>query len=947
MTLFHSRHIGPNNQQMDDMLQALQVKSLTELAAKVVPNDIKSSIKEFPALSEYAYINKLKKSALKNKVFKSYIGCGYNPTIVPPVIQRNIFENPGWYTQYTPYQSEISQGRLEALLNFQTLISDLTGLAIANASLLDEATAAAEAMAMSFRIANRGKESRNTFFVHKDVFPQTLAVLEGRAEPLGIELKIGDTDSTEFDQSLFGALYQTPNQYGTLLDVENIIQRAKEHNIFVTVVTDPMALVLLKSPGEMGADCVVGSAQRFGVPMGFGGPHAGFFATREEFQRFVPGRIIGVSKDKTGRAAFRMALQTREQHIRREKATSNICTAQALLAIMAGMYAVYHGPQGLDDIASQIHRQTLTLLTKLSELGFRQINTSFFDTLYFGMDSEMIEKISESALQHGVNFRFFNDHALSISLHEATTTQDIDEIVSIFKSVKPSFKKITLEDFEPIPLHWRRKKEILTHPVFNEHQSETKMMRYIKKLEKRDLSLTTSMIPLGSCTMKLNASVELMPVSWPEFSEIHPFAPREQTQGYQEIFKELEADLGEITGLPGVSLQPNSGAQGELAGLLVIRAYHHDQGEKQRNKVLIPTSAHGTNPASATMAGLEVVLVKCDKRGNIDLDDLHDKASANSESLTALMLTYPSTHGVFEKNVRKICKIIHDNGGQIYMDGANMNAQVGLTKPAMIGADVCHLNLHKTFSIPHGGGGPGAGPICVAKHLIPYLPGHPFSNFYNHKHIKPVAAAPFGSASILIISHAYIKLMGSKGLEKASQVAILNSNYIKKRLEKAFPVLYTDPDGWVAHEMIIDLRPMKKYNIEAEDVAKRLMDYGFHSPTVSWPVLGTMMIEPTESESQDELDRFCEAMLSIRHEIENIESGVWSEKHNPLKNAPHTAFELTQADWPFPYDRKTAVYPLLFIMENKFWPPVNRVDNTYGDRNLICICPPVESYDRD
>lgn len=946
MIPFHSRHIGPSNQQIDHMLQALQVKSLTELADKVVPNDIRSSLKDFSAQSEQSYINRLRETAQKNSVFKSYIGCGYHPTIVPPVIQRNIFENPGWYTQYTPYQSEIAQGRLEALLNFQTLISDLTGLAVANASLLDEATAAAEAMAMSYRIMNRGNEAKNTFFVDNNVFPQTLAVLEGRAEPLGIELKIGEADSFEFDSSLFGALVQTPNQYGALLDVDQLIQRAKKHNILVTVVTDPMALVLLQSPGDMGADISVGSAQRFGVPMGFGGPHAGFFATKKEFQRFVPGRIIGVSKDRAGRTAFRMALQTREQHIRREKATSNICTAQALLAIMAGMYAVYHGPKGLEEIASHVHRQTLSLEIKLSELGFQQSNISFFDTLHFKLDPEISERIRSSAQQQGINFRFFEDHALSISLHEAVTSTDVDEIVSILKSARTSFEKITIKDFERIPAGWRRKNEILKHPVFQEHHSETKMMRYIKKLENRDLSLTRSMIPLGSCTMKLNASAELMPVSWPEFSDIHPFAPREQIQGYQEIFKELEADLAAITGLPGVSLQPNSGAQGELAGLLVIRAYHHDRGEKQRDKVLIPTSAHGTNPASATMAGMEIVLIKCDSHGNIDLKDLYDKSKTHRTSLAALMITYPSTHGVFEKNVREVCKIVHDHGGQIYMDGANMNAQVGLSNPAVIGADVCHLNLHKTFSIPHGGGGPGAGPICVANHLIPFLPGHPFSTAKKQKSIKPVAAAPFGSASILIISHAYIKLMGSKGLEKASQVAILNSNYIKKRLEKVFPVLYTDPDGWVAHELIIDLRPLKKFNIEAEDVAKRLVDYGFHSPTVSWPVLGTMMIEPTESEAQDELDRFCEAMISIRHEIEKIESGGWSDRQNPLKNAPHTAFELAK-EWTYPYDRETAVFPVSFVKENKFWPPVNRVDNTFGDRNLICICPPIESYDND
>ena len=950
---FVNRHIGPNENELKEMLAAVGVDSLDQLIDETVPEDIRQEKPlDLPeAVSEYQLLQELRAMARKNKVCKSYIGLGFYDTVVPPVILRNIFENPGWYTQYTPYQSEISQGRLEALLNFQTAVVDLTGLPVANASLLDEATAAAEAMTMCHRLRNRDLVARDAhrFFVSEKCFPQTLDVLKTRSEPLGIELVVGDHRTFTFDEKTYGALLQFPDADGLVQDYSEFIEQAHAAGALVVVAADLLSLTLFTPPGEQGADVVVGSSQRFGVPLGYGGPHAAYFATRDEFKRQMPGRIIGISRDRHGRPGYRMALQTREQHIRREKATSNICTAQALLAIMAGMYAVYHGPDGLRAIAERIHRLTKVLDTELTKLGFQQKNALFFDTLKIQLNAfsgQNLEDIKRAAEEAGLNFRYIDKKTVGISLDETTQPEDVQQIVDVFGQAAGMF--VQRIDFQQhartlkieFPESLTRKSPYLQHPVFHRYHSETKMMRYLKKLENRDLSLTTSMIPLGSCTMKLNAAAEMEAVSWPEFAGLHPFAPTEQAEGYREVFKRLEAALCEITGLAAVSLQPNSGAQGEYTGLLVIRAYHRDRGEGHRNVVLIPSSAHGTNPASAVMAGMQVVIVQCDERGNIDVADLRAKAEAHRERLAALMVTYPSTHGVFESSIREICKIVHDHGGQVYMDGANLNAQVGLTNPGLIGADVCHLNLHKTFSIPHGGGGPGMGPIAVAAHLAPFLPRHPLVTVGGEKGIHAVSATPWGSPSILLISYAYIRLLGPDGLTAASKYAILNANYIEARLRQVFPVLYTGEKGRVAHELIFDLRPFKESSkVDVEDVAKRLMDYGFHAPTVSFPVLGTMMVEPTESEAKDELDRFCDALLAIREEMRAIETGEADPEDNVLKNAPHTAEEVTADEWAHPYPRTQAAYPLAYLRDQKFWPPVARIDNVYGDRHLVCAWP--------
>jgi glycine dehydrogenase len=882
--------------------------------------------------------------AATNQVARSYIGMGYYDCVTPAVILRNVFENPGWYTPYTPYQAEIAQGRLESLLNFQTMVSDLTGMEIATASLLDEATAAAEAMTMFHRLNTRkapaGRES--VFLVSERTFPQTIDVLQGRAEPLKIRLEIGDPDSVPFDQA-FGLLLQYPDDHGEARDLRAIVERAHAAGVLVAVASDLMALTLLTPPGEMGADVVVGNSQRFGVPLGYGGPHAGFFATRESFVRQTPGRIIGVSIDARGQRAYRMALQTREQHIRREKATSNICTAQALLANIAAMYAVFHGPAGLRAIAERIHTHARTLEQALLAVGLKQTNACYFDTLRIeGANATAAHSDAEAS---GMNFRYRVDGAIGISLDETTTAEDVAEIAKVFGAaltVKPA-GAFNLK----APSALRRTSAYLTHPVFNTHHSETEMMRYIRRLERKDVGLDTSMIPLGSCTMKLNAAAEMLPVTWPAFGRIHPFAPDAQTQGYRQIFRELDAALCAITGLDAVSLQPNSGAQGEFAGLMAIRAYHRDRGEPHRDVVLIPSSAHGTNPASATMAGLRVVVVACDSQGYIELDDLRKKAGQYRDTVAALMVTYPSTYGVFEEDIKEICAIVHEHGGQIYMDGANMNAQVGLTSPASIGADVCHLNLHKTFAIPHGGGGPGMGPIVVAAHLAPYLPGHPIVRVGGEKSIPAVAAAPWGSASILVISYGYIRMLGATGMTEATRYAILNANYIKARLQGHYDVLYANHNGRVAHEMIFDLRPFKHGSgpsVDEQDVAKRLMDYGFHAPTVSFPVAGTMMIEPTESEPKAELDRFCDALIAIRAEIQAVIDGKADAKDNVLKNAPHTADQVASDVWPHSYSREQAAFPLPFVRANKIWPAVARIDNPHGDRNLICACPPIEEY---
>ena len=945
---FERRHIGPNEAETAEMLDAIGVETLDQLIEKTIPAAIRldKPLQIPAALSEFQYLQELKKIAAHNKAYKSYIGSGYYNTITPSVILRNVFENPGWYTQYTPYQAEISQGRLECLLNFQTMVSDLTGLPIANASLLDEGTAAAEAMHMLFAHKNRDAENPQAprFFVDQKTFLQTKDVLETRARPLGIQLVYGDFREASLDESFFGAFVQYPDSDGLIADHRSFIEEAHRKDTLVVMGCDLLSLTLLTPPGELGADVAIGSAQRLGVPMGFGGPHAAFFATKDDFKRQIPGRIIGVSVDAHGNRALRMALQTREQHIRREKATSNICTAQALLANMAALYAVYHGPDGLTNIARRICLLTSTLDKLLQEKGYQQVNAFYFDTLKVKVPSE--ENIRQQAEMAHINFRYFGDGHIGISLDETTTPADVDGILAVFGHTHEAHADAfaAQNGLEHIPASLLRSSSFLTHPVFNTHRSESEMMRYLKQLENKDLSLNTSMISLGSCTMKLNAATELMPVSWPAFSGMHPFTPPEQAGGYHQVISELEAMLSGITGLAACSLQPNSGAQGEYAGLLVIRAYHEDRGDHQRNVVLIPVSAHGTNPASAVMAGMKVVVVKCDERGNIDLDDLREKATQHQDQLAALMVTYPSTHGVFEEDIREICNIVHEHGGQVYMDGANMNAQVGLTSPGNIGADVCHLNLHKTFAIPHGGGGPGMGPICAAAHLAPYLPGHPCCKTGGEKAIRAVSAAPFGSASILLISYAYIRLLGASGLKKASEYAILNANYMKSRLEGHYKILYAGRNGTCAHEFIVDLRPFKVLGVEAEDVAKRLMDYGFHAPTLSFPVPGTLMVEPTESEDKAELDRFCEAMIAIRGEIAAIENGQADQKDNVLKNAPHTQQIICASQWEHLYTREEAAFPLEFVRNNKFWPAISRVNNTLGDRNLICTCEPVEAY---
>lgn len=944
---FEQRHIAPDEQDTAKMLEEIGVNSLDELIEQTVPASIrlKNPLNLPPAKSESDYLNDLRQTASKNKVFKSYIGQGYYDVITPGVIQRNIFENPGWYTQYTPYQAEISQGRLQALLNFQTMITDLTGMEIANASLLDEGTAAAEAMFMQYSL--RKNPDAKVFFVSEEVFPQTIDILRTRSAPYGIELLIGDHRTTDLNSSMFGAIVQYPAGNGSVFNYADFAAKAHEKEIRLTVIADIMALTLLVPPGEWGADIVVGSSQRFGIPMGFGGPHAAFFATKDEYKRSMPGRIIGVSIDNAGNYALRMALQTREQHIRRDKATSNICTAQALLAIMAGMYAVYHGPAGIKKIAGRIHGLTVLLNDALRELGYKQENEYFFDTLKLDL-GELVNSIHAEALNNEINLNY-NGPVISISLDETTSYSDIITLIRLFAKVKGrNINDLDLEELKRniksrVPAGLERTSAYLEHPVFNSHHSEHEMLRYIKSLEAKDLSLCHSMIPLGSCTMKLNATTEMAPLTWAEFSRIHPFAPADQVGGYMQIFDELNRWLSELTGFAAMSFQPNAGAQGEYAGLMVIRAYHRDRGDLQRTVALIPSSAHGTNPASAAMAGMKIVIVKCDERGNIDVNDLRAKAEEHAEHLSCLMVTYPSTHGVFEESIIEICETIHRYGGQVYMDGANMNAQVGLTSPAAIGADVCHLNLHKTFCIPHGGGGPGMGPIGVAEHLLPYLPGHSVISIGNEKSIHAVSSAPWGSASILLISHAYIAMMGAGGLTNATKYAILNANYIKSKLEKHYPVLYSGSNGRCAHEMILDCRSFKNYGIEVTDIAKRLMDYGFHAPTVSFPVAGTVMIEPTESEPKHELDRFCEAMIAIRGEIKEVESGA-DKINNLLKNAPHTSGAVTAGEWDHPYSRQKAAFPLPYVAASKFWPAVGRVNDTHGDRTLICTCPPIDTY---
>ncbi|MEZ4829545.1 MAG: aminomethyl-transferring glycine dehydrogenase [Bacteroidia bacterium] len=950
--VFIKRHIGPSSRDTHKMLRSLNVESVEELIDQTVPRNIRlpQPLKHKPALSEYAYLNKIRKIARKNKAFKSYIGLGYYDCITPAVILRNIFENPGWYTQYTPYQAEIAQGRMEALLNYQTVVSDLTGLPVANASLLDEGTAAAEAMAMVH--GQKQKKARNeianTLLVADTCLPQTIDVLKTRAGGLGIEIKVASPEAFIIDETVFAAIVQYPDKTGNIADYTVLAEQLHEQGSFLIVAADLLSLTLLKEPAAFGADVVVGSAQRFGVPMGFGGPHAAFFATTEEFLRLIPGRIIGISIDAQENRALRMTLQTREQHIRRDKATSNICTAQALLAIMAGMYAVYHGPKGLRDIASRIHNLTCLLDQGMRQMGIPAVNHQFFDTLTFKLESQIqAERVSDIAVAHEMNFHYSGNGIISISLDETTDLDQVSAILGVFAQALNKDIPSISTDIAPYRRYtdFGRTSAFLTHPVFNSYHSETAMMRYIKSLENKDLSLNTAMIPLGSCTMKLNAAAELIPVSWPEFATIHPFTPRDQVAGYLEMIEELGKDLCDITGFSGISFQPNSGAQGEYAGLMVIREWHHSRGDYHRNVALIPSSAHGTNPASAVMAGMYVVVVRCDEMGNVDMEDLRQKAEKHSDNLSCLMVTYPSTHGVFEETIIEICELIHQNGGQVYMDGANMNAQVGLTSPGHIGADVCHLNLHKTFAIPHGGGGPGMGPICVAAHLTPFLPGHTQFQTGGDQGISAVSSTPFGSASILLISYGYIQMLGSEGVTAATKFAILNANYMKTRLESHFPVLYQGKNRRVAHEFILDLREFKpKLGLEVDDISKRLIDYGFHAPTVSWPVPGTIMIEPTESEPLEELDRFCNAMISIREEIREIQNEEADMADNVLKNAPHTLEEVTGSEWHHAYSREKAAFPVEGLKQNKFWPSVKRVNNTYGDRNVVCTCPPVESY---
>ncbi len=941
---FALRHIGPRETDHKDMLATIGTESLDQLIYETIPDNIRleAELNLEAAMSEQEYLEHIYSLASKNKVFKSYIGLGYNPANLPAVIQRNILENPGWYTAYTPYQAEIAQGRLEALLNYQTMVIDLTGMEIANASLLDESTAAAEAMALLFAVREREQKKNNIvkFFVSEDVFPQTLSLLQTRANPLGIELVVGNHDTFNFSSEFYGALLQYPVKSGQAHNISTFIANANDAQIKVAVAADILSLVKLEAPGKFGADVVVGTTQRFGIPMGYGGPHAAYFATKEAYKRNIPGRIIGVTKDTNGNRALRMALQTREQHIKRDKATSNICTAQVLLAVMAGMYAVYHGPEGLKYIANKVHNSASAVAEGLEQLGFYQTNTSYFDTINIKGDVKKVKTIAEA---HGVNFYYPDTDTVSISINETTSIKDINTIISVFANAvsKEATTINTLKETNNIDEAIRRSTSFLEHDIFNSYHSETELMRYIKMLERKDLSLNHSMISLGSCTMKLNAAAEMLPLSWTNWGNIHPFAPKNQVEGYLTVMHKLEDQLTEITGFSGTSLQPNSGAQGEFAGLMVIKAYHESRNEGHRNICLIPSSAHGTNPASAVMAGMKVVVTKSTEEGNIDVNDLREKALLHMDNLAALMVTYPSTHGVFESAIKDITQIIHENGGQVYMDGANMNAQVGLTNPGSIGADVCHLNLHKTFAIPHGGGGPGVGPICVAKQLVPFLPGNPIVQVGGEKAITAISAAPYGSALACLISYGYICMLGAKGLTQSTKIAILNANYIKQRLEGHFDTLYSGEDGRAAHEMIVDCRSFKEHGIEVSDIAKRLMDYGFHAPTVSFPVAGTLMIEPTESESKAELDRFCDAMISIRKEIEIASK---DNPNNVLKNAPHTLSMLTADDWDFPYSRETAAFPLSYIQDNKFWPSVRRVDDAFGDRNLICSCVQIEDF---
>jgi glycine dehydrogenase len=942
---FATRHIGPRGSDLRTMLEAVGAASVDALIDEIVPAGIRLTTPlDLPTETEAAYLRRLRGIAAKNHVWRSYLGMGYHDTHTPAVITRNVFENPGWYTPYTPYQAEIAQGRLESLLNFQTMVEDLTGMPVANASLLDEATAAAEAMALLARVHKRTEAM--SFVVSPHVFPQVRALLETRAEPLGIRLRFEDPATATLDEDVFGIYVQTPDDRGALVDLAPLAQRAHAAGALVAVGTDLLALTLVVPPGEAGADVVIGNAQRFGVPLGYGGPHAAFFATRDAYVRQAPGRLIGVSVDAQGRRAYRMALQTREQHIRREKATSNICTAQALLANMAAFYAVFHGPVGLAAIAARVHRQAVHLAAAASRAGWQQANAAYFDTIRLAGDPTRVAATRAAAESRGINLRYPEPGIVQIALNETVTDEDLRELEAVVGQAdgKPA-GRVASPAVTAIPENLARRSAFLTHPVFNRHHSETEMMRYIRSLERKDLGLDSAMIPLGSCTMKLNAAAEMMPVGWPEFARLHPFAPTAQTAGYRQIFDELSAALAAITGLPAVSLQPNSGAQGEFAGLLVIRAYQHARGAAHRDVVLIPQSAHGTNPASAAMAGLRVVVVNTDPSGNIDLADLRAKAETHAGRLACLMVTYPSTHGVFEETIRETCRIVHDRGGQVYMDGANMNAQVGLTSPAAIGADVCHLNLHKTFAIPHGGGGPGMGPIAVAAHLAPFLPGHPVMPTGGGQAVSPVSAAPWGSASILLISYGYVRMLGGAGMTEATRIAILSANYLKARLEPFYPVLYTGTNGRVAHELIFDLRPIKQQTgIDETDVAKRLMDYGFHAPTVSFPVPGTLMVEPTESEPKEELDRFCEAMIAIRREIQAVADGRVDPKDNPLKNAPHTAADVAADDWAHPYSRAEAAYPVGALRDRKYWPTVSRIDNPYGDRNLMCACPPTDAY---
>ena len=943
LSRFVARHIGPDDDEIRAMLRAVGFEDLAAFLNATVPQDIRvAQPLHLPAgKSEQEALAELRTLAQQNKVVRNFLGAGYSDCVVPPVIQRNILENPGWYTAYTPYQAEIAQGRLEALLNFQTMVTDLTALEIANASLLDEATAAAEAMAL----CHAAVSGRDTFFVSAMCHPQTIEVVQTRARPLGIRVAVGDAAIFQPNDKVFGVLLQYPATDGAIMDYEPFIKSAHDAGALAVVAADILALTLLRPPGEMGADVAVGSTQRFGVPLGFGGPHAAYFATRDQYKRHMPGRLVGVSHDAAGRPAYRLALQTREQHIRRDKATSNICTAQVLLAVMASMYAVYHGPEGLRGIARRVHDLTCRLADGLEQLGYGLAHGHFFDTIRIDLGQRASSEFLRRGLQRNCNLRALGPHSLGLSLDETTTPDDVDLLLAIFGENRAVLPGVTAACRESTIEN--RTSAFLTHPVFNTHHSETEMLRYLRRLEARDLSLCHSMIPLGSCTMKLNATAEMFPLSWPEFARIHPFAPDDQTTGYRAMCEQLEGWLAEITGFAAVSLQPNAGSQGEYAGLLAIRGYHAARSEAHRNVCIIPTSAHGTNPASAVMAGFRVVPVRCLEDGDIDLADLRAKADAHSKDLAALMVTYPSTHGVFETTIREICEIVHEHGGQVYMDGANMNAQVGLCRPGDIGADVCHLNLHKTFCIPHGGGGPGVGPIGVAKHLIEFLPGLPSLNPQSASggstlNAGPVSAAPYGSASILTISWMYIRMMGGAGLTKATEVAILNANYIAKRLDSHFPVLFKGKNGLVAHECILDLRPCKSAGVEVEDVAKRLMDYGFHAPTVSWPVPGTVMIEPTESEPKHELDRFCDAMISIRAEIEAIRRGESDPKNNVLKNAPHTAEQVTADKWDHPYSREQAAYPANWTRAQKFWPTVARIDSVYGDRNLFCTCPPLE-----